>query len=183
MSNKTKSIFNILGILLIIMGVSFVPAIIVAILYKEYSSLSALAVVAFPCCILGFLATKILKPSLTELKVRDGFLIVSLSWIIASVVGALPFVISGSIPSFVDAFFETASGFSTTGASILNDIESLPKSILFWRSFTHWLGGMGIIVLLMALIPTLWISGQNVASSETPGPTLDKLTPRFADTA
>ena len=118
-----------------------------------------------------------------RLKARDGFLIVSLCWLLASLIGAVPLFISGAIPSYVDAFFEVCSGFSTTGSSILTDIESLPKSMLFWRSFTHWLGGMGIIVFAMALLPSIGANGQLIASAETPGPTLNKVSPRFSDTA
>ncbi len=183
MSLRKQMILRMVGIYFIIMGFAFFPSIIVAIINNENDSIFAFLIVAIPCLIAGLLIIKIFRPSLSKLKVRDGFLVVSLGWVLCSIIGAFPFVISQSIPSFVDAFFETASGFSTTGASILNDIESLSKSMLFWRSFTHWLGGMGIIVLLMALLPSLGIGGQNIAISETPGPTLDKLTPRFADTA
>lgn len=93
------------------------------------------------------------KPHKRRIYAREGFVIVSLSWILMSLFGALPFVISGAIPSFVDAIFETVSGFTTTGASIISDIEALPKSILFWRSFTHWIGGMGVIVFVLAILP------------------------------
>lgn len=98
----------------------------------------------------------------------------------ASTIGALPFCISGAIPNYIDAFFETCSGFSTTGSSILTDMEALPKSMNFWRAFTHWLGGMGIIVFAVAITPSFGMSGQVIASAETPGPTLDKITPRFS---
>jgi trk system potassium uptake protein TrkH len=108
---------------------------------------------------------------------------VSLSWLLVSVFGALPFVFSGSIPSFVNAFFESASGFSTTGASILTDIEILPKGILFWRSFTHWIGGMGILVVAVAVLPLLGAGAFQVFKAETPGPITEKLMPRMKDTA
>ena len=114
---------------------------------------------------------------------RDGFLVVVLSWLAVSAFGAIPFVITGTIPRYTDAFFETISGFTTTGASILRDIEGLPYSILFWRSLTHWLGGMGIVVLTVAVLPRLGIGGLKLMRSEAPGPTLDKLTPRVTETA
>lgn len=114
---------------------------------------------------------------------RDGFMFVSLSWILAALVGSLPFYFSGAIPVFTDAFFETISGFSTTGASILTDIESLPRSLLFWRSMTHWLGGMGIVVLTVAILPILGIGGLQLIKAEAPGPTVDKITPRITQTA
>ena len=117
------------------------------------------------------------------LLTREGFLFVTLSWISVSLSGALPFVLSGTIPSYADAFFEAMSGFTTTGATILTDIEALPRSILFWRSLMQWLGGMGIVVLTVAILPRMGIGGLKVLRSEAPGPTVDKLTPRIAQTA
>lgn len=114
---------------------------------------------------------------------REGFVIVSLSWVLMSLFGALPFVISGAIPSFTDAFFETVSGFTTTGASILNDIESLPKSILFWRSFTHWIGGMGVIVFVLAILPQKDMQSMHILRAEVPGPTVGKLVSKTKVTA
>ncbi len=118
-----------------------------------------------------------------EIKRRDGFLIVTLGWISMTLFGALPYVISQSIPSISDAFFETMSGFSTTGASILNNIEEMPESILFWRSMTQWIGGMGIIVLTIAVLPLLGIGGMELFVNEAPGPTKDKIHPRIKETA
>lgn len=114
---------------------------------------------------------------------RDGFLLVTLSWVLAAFFGALPFYISGSMASLTDAFFESMSGFTTTGASILTDIESLPKPILFWRSLTHWLGGMGIVVLIVAIFQFLGGGGLHLLKAETPGPTVDKITPRITEMA
>lgn len=118
-----------------------------------------------------------------SLSTKDGFLFVTLSWAAVSLLGALPFFISGAIPSFTDSVFETMSGFTTTGASILNEIEPLPDSILFWRSLTHWLGGMGIVVLTVAVLPLLGIGGLQLIKAEAPGPTVDKITPRITETA
>ncbi|MBI9105014.1 MAG: TrkH family potassium uptake protein [Spirochaetales bacterium] len=114
---------------------------------------------------------------------RDGFFYVTSGWILASAFGALPFFLSGAIPSYADAYFETMSGFTTTGASILTDIEAMPRSLLFWRSLTHWLGGMGIVVLLVALMPLLGAGGARLVGAESPGPQVDKLTPRITDNA
>ncbi|MEG1067561.1 MAG: TrkH family potassium uptake protein [Anaerovoracaceae bacterium] len=183
MSVNFNGVIRIMGILFIIMGLAFLPSLLVAIIYGEWLSLRCFLWTIIPCFIIGTLLVIKFHPSLIKPKVRDGFLIVSMSWLAASIIGAVPLVLSGSIPNPFDAFFEMCSGFSTTGSTILTDIESLPKSMLFWRSFTHWLGGMGIIVFLMALMPALGIGGQLIASAETPGPTLDKLTPRFSDTA
>ncbi len=119
----------------------------------------------------------------SELGLREAFAVVSLSWVFASLIGALPFYLSGSLPSFTDAFFEAMSGFSTTGASVLTDIESNPRGILFWRSLTHWLGGMGIIVLSLAILPFIGVGGMQLFKAEVPGPTPEKLTPRIQQTA
>ena len=118
-----------------------------------------------------------------ELRKREGYLIVTLGWLCMSFTGTLPYLTSGAIPDFTDAFFETISGFTTTGASILIDIEALPKSILFWRSLTHWIGGMGIIVLTIAILPVLGIGGMQLFLAEAPGPAQDKLHPRIKETA
>lgn len=157
----------------------------VAIIYKEYDSVVAFTITCAITFGLGILTTNILgKNASTEaLRYTDSYFIVAFTWIMSSVLAAIPFVIQGSIPNVIDAFFEMCSGFSTTGATILTDVEALPKSMLFWRSETQWLGGMGIIVLMVALVPNLGVKAQNVASAETPGPTVTKLTSRFSDTA
>ena len=183
MSINFNNIFRILGILFIIIGISFLPSLVVAAYFNEKLCEKSFILTMIPCFIIGFALIKNYKPSLMKMKSRDGFLIVSLCWLFASIIGSFPLVLSGAIPNPIDAFFEICSGFSTTGSTILTDIESLPKSMLFWRSFTHWLGGMGIIVFAMALLPTLGIAGQIIASAETPGPTLDKITAKFSDTA
>jgi trk system potassium uptake protein TrkH len=119
----------------------------------------------------------------TQLTAREGFAIVGLSWIAMTFFGTLPYVFTGAISSFTDAFFETAAGFSTTGASIVPDPGELAKGILFWRAFTQWIGGMGIIVLSVAILPLLGVGGVELARAESPGPTPDRLTPRFRETA
>lgn len=118
-----------------------------------------------------------------EIKKRDGYLIVTLGWLAMTLFGTLPYVLSNSIPNYSDAFFETISGLTTTGASILNDIESIPKGVLFWRSMTQWIGGMGIIVLTIAILPLLGVGGMELFASESPGPTKDKIHPRIKETA
>jgi len=118
-----------------------------------------------------------------EINKREGYIVVSFGWVIMSLSGTLPYVLTESIPSFTNAFFETMSGYTTTGASILNDIEAVPKGILFWRSLTHWIGGMGIIVLAIAILPLLGIGGMQLFAAEAPGPSADKLHPRITDTA
>lgn len=119
----------------------------------------------------------------TVLSQRIGYLFVTLAWVFSALLGALPFVLSGAIPSYLDAFFETMSGFTTTGATILTDIEVLPKCLLLWRATTHWLGGMGIVVLTVAILPLLGIGGRTLMEAEAPGPQVDKFTPRISHTA
>ncbi|MEA4987913.1 MAG: TrkH family potassium uptake protein [Anaerovorax sp.] len=167
----------------ILLAAAMIPSLIVSLLYNEIDAAISFARCIVPMLFLGAFVVYKIKPTSSTLRMRDGFLIVASCWILASIFGAFPFLLSNSIPSFIDAFFETASGFSTTGASILTDIEVLPKGILFWRSFTHWLGGMGILVFAIALLPALGIGGQRIIRAETPGPTLDKLSPKISDSA
>lgn len=155
---------------------------IVGILYQE----SRAAIAYFGTALLCFLTGMLLclrRPSRTELYTREGFAAVALGWIILSIFGALPFVFTGDIPSFVDALFETISGFTTTGASILSDVEALTHAGLFWRSFTHWIGGMGVFVFIMAILPMMGGSTMNLMRAESPGPSVGKLVPRVKNTA
>lgn len=126
---------------------------------------------------------RLFRPVDNRLFARDGFAIVGLGWILLSLIGAIPFVISGSIPNYIDAVFETVSGFTTTGASVLNDIESMPRGDMFWRQFTHWIGGMGVLVFIMAVLPTSSEHSMHIMRAEVPGPTVGKLVPRAKKTA
>lgn len=132
---------------------------------------------------IGLLLYFLNKPNSTNIQKKEGYLIVTLGWLILSFTGMLPYIFSGTIPDISNAFFETISGYSTTGSSILTDIEAMPKGILFWRSATHWIGGMGIIVLTIAILPLLGIGGMQLFMAEAPGPSTDKLHPRISDTA
>ncbi len=178
---------HVLGVvsvlLLIISGFMFFP-ILVALFYNEYELLVSF-LVPIGLMVLFYIIVKLLTLNMerTDVSTKEGFLLVSLSWILSSLFGALPFVISGYIPSFTDAFFETMSGFTTTGASILTDIEALPHALLFWRSLTHWLGGMGIVVLTVAIFPLLGFGAFQLLKAEAPGPTVDKITPKIKETA
>ncbi len=125
----------------------------------------------------------LVRPKNGEMYAREGFLLVGLSWIGMSLFGAIPFVLSGEIPNYADAFFETVSGFTTTGASILTNVESMSKSCLFWRSFTHWVGGMGVLVFLMAVLPMSGEHSMHIMRAEVPGPTVGKLVPRVRQTS
>lgn len=157
-----------------------VPAVC-ALFYRE-DCIYVFALCMAICLLVG-IALTIKKPKSFSLYSKEGYVIVALCWIAISIFGALPFTLSGSIPNFIDAFFETVSGFTTTGATILSDIESLPKSILLWRSFTHWLGGMGVLVLLVAILPLSGGSNMYILRAESPGPSVSKLVPKVRSTA
>jgi len=176
-----KSVLHILGFLVIILGLMMAIPLILSYFYVDGSSNGILYSMLISI-VSGLLMFK-LTSTKTDLSVRDGFLVVSLGWFIMALFGALPYFLSGAIPDFSDAFFESMSGFTTTGATILTEIEALPKSLHFWRAFTHWIGGMGIIVLSLAILPMLGIGGMQLFKAEVPGPTADKLTPRVHQTA
>jgi len=163
-------------------GLFIMLSIIISFIYKENDAYYFLISGLFTF-IAGFIAYYTTRNADKNITKRDGYVVVTLSWIVFSLFGSIPFVLTGSIPSFTDAFFETISGFTTTGASVLNDIESLSHGILFWRSLTQWLGGMGIIVLSLAVLPILGIGGMQLFIAEVPGPTPDKLHPRISGTA
>jgi trk system potassium uptake protein TrkH len=177
-----RIILQILGFLLIIEGLFMFTGIPFSLYYCEHKCLSLLysgLITASTGSIVWFVnrnASRIIGK-------REGYIIVSVAWIIISLFGTLPYLISGAISNFTDAFFETISGFTTTGASILTDIEIMPKGLLFWRAMTHWIGGMGIIVLSVAILPLLGIGGMQLFVAEMPGITPDKLHPRITQTA
>ncbi|MBR3680308.1 MAG: TrkH family potassium uptake protein [Oscillospiraceae bacterium] len=172
----------VLGMLLMFEGIFMAAPILTAAIYGE-SELSVFIGVALFCIGIGILTSKLCRPKTKTMFAREGYLIVAFSWILLSICGALPFVISGAIPSFIDALFESVSGFTTTGATILGDVESLPKSILMWRSFTHWFGGMGVLVFIMAFIPLSGGQNMYIMKAESPGPSVGKLVPRIKTTA
>jgi len=176
-----RMILKILGFLLVIEAACMLPCLLVSLIYKEHDF------IAFAITIAVLLTAGVslysIRAKNTNLYSRDGVAIVSMGWIIISLSGSLPFILSGAIPSFADAFFECVSGFTTTGSSILREIESLPKGILFWRNFTNWLGGMGVLVLTLAILPRAGATTFQIMKAESPGPNPDKLVPRMAQTA
>ena len=174
-------VLYILGCVLKFESAFLVLPALVGLIYREHASVSYLAV-AVLCLILGVLLTH-KKPRSTNLYTREGFVAVALSWIIMSIFGAIPFVLTGDIPFYVDALFETISGFTTTGSSILTDVESISKASRFGRSFSHWIGGMGVFVFIMAILPMMGGSTMNLMKAESPGPSVSKLVPHVKDTA
>jgi trk system potassium uptake protein TrkH len=176
-------IFRLIGILNFFLGLSMVAPLSVSLIYSDGSFFPLLYsfLITSGSGLLLFVLTKTSDyPSLSQ---REGMAIVTLGWVSAGLFGALPFLFSGSISSITHAYFESISGFTTTGASILSNIESLPKGILFWRSLTQWMGGMGIIVLSIAILPFLGIGGMQLYKAEIPSPVVDKLQPRISETA
>lgn len=171
----------ILGWVLLIEGMFLLLPCGIALVYRENSGWSFL-IMSIVCFIIGFLSMKN-KPENQVYFAREGLIVVALSWIIMSIFGAIPFVLNGDIPNFTDALFETISGFTTTGASILTNVEALSKCSLFWRSFTHWIGGMGVFVFLLAVLPMTGGHNMNLMKAESPGPSVGKLVPKVRDTA
>ncbi len=179
-----KLIIRMLSFISLISSFFIASMSFVALYFKEYEALKGflftIIIIALAAAV-GILTTS--KNEKKDLSVKGGFIFVSLSWIIVSAFGALPFYISGAIPSYVDAYFETMSGLTTTGASILTNIEGLPESMLLWRATTHWLGGMGIVVLTVAILPLLGVDAFRLLKAEAPGPVADRLSSRITKTA
>ncbi|SMO85731.1 trk system potassium uptake protein TrkH [Saccharicrinis carchari] len=177
-----RMILFIMGLLLVVEGVFMLLSAAVALMYGEYD-LPYFLISALICFIIGGVLSASNYKAERNMGKKEGYIIVSMVWVVFSFFGLLPFYLSGAIPSFTDAFFETMSGFTTTGSTILNDIEALPHGILFWRSLIQWLGGMGIIVFSLAILPFLGVGGMQLYVAEVPGPVAEKLSPRIADTA
>ncbi|MBC3757252.1 TrkH family potassium uptake protein [Hyunsoonleella sp. SJ7] len=177
-----KIIFHFLGLLIVFNGGFMLLSALISLIYKDGVTLQLL-LASGVALLLGGIAMLFTRKHIKEMNKREGYIVVTFGWIIMALTGTLPYVMTGSIPSFTNAFFETMSGYTTTGASILNDIEAMPEGVLFWRSLTHWIGGMGIIVLAIAILPLLGIGGMQMFAAEAPGPNADKLHPRITDTA
>lgn len=178
-----KMVFRISGRIARIEGLLLLLPAVVALIYGEYRAMWSFLIVAALSIALGVVTTVFVKPKNTVIYAREGFATVAMAWVGMSLLGALPFVISGEIPNFVDALFETVSGFTTTGASILKNVEGLGKGMLFWRSFTHWLGGMGVLVFVMAIANNISDRTIHIMRAEMPGPVVGKLVPKVKDTA
>ena len=177
-----KTVFSTIGYISITEAVLLLLPTAVSLYYGE-SCIWSFLITSAAAAVIGITLCFALRTRNNVIYAKDGFAIVSLAWLFMSVIGALPFVISGEIPSYVDAFFETVSGFTTTGASIVDDVESLSHGILFWRSFTHWVGGMGVLVFVMALLPNMSDRPIHIMRAEMPGPVIGKIVPRAKDTA
>ena len=179
---RYKIVLHTVGRVILFEAALLLLPLAVALIYGE-SCAEAFIITILIAAALGFAVSRLCSGAEKDIFIREGFAIVSLSWISISAIGALPFVISGEIPSYIDAFFETVSGFTTTGASILTDVESMSRGLLFWRSLTHWLGGMGVLVFVMAIMEKVPDRSINILRAEMPGHSVDKLVPRSRSTA
>lgn len=177
-----KMVFRVTGLLLLVEGAALLVSLLVS-LVTGGSDAQAFVWSVLACGIPGGLLILLTQKAPRNFTRREGFMIVSLVWLVFSLFGALPYILSGTIPGFTDAFFETMSGFTTTGASVVDNLESFPRGILFWRAVTHWLGGMGIIVLFLTMMPAFGIGGLQLYDAEAPGLTVEKISPRIHQTA
>ena len=177
-----KIIIHIIGVLLLFNGGLMLLSSLVSFLMKDGVTFE-ITLSSFLVMIFGGGMMLFSRHHKKQIQKREGYLIVTLGWLLISLTGMLPYLLTGSIQEIPSAFFETMSGYTTTGSSILTDIESIPAGVLFWRSMTHWIGGMGIIVLAIAILPLLGIGGMQLFTAEAPGPSSDKLHPRITDTA
>jgi len=178
---SVRRVLNVVGLLQVFTGLSMLVATGVSLFYRDGDTLGIL-VAAVLTIVFGVVTFRFTR-SKGEISSREGFAIVTFAWTGAAVFGALPYLFTGTIPGVIPAVFESMSGFTTTGATVFSEIESLPHGILFWRSFTHWLGGMGIIVLAIAILPYLGVGGMQLFKAEVPGPTPERLRPRITQTA
>ena len=177
-----KVLLKVVGILVMVTGLSMLPSFFVSIIYGDPTEIiQSLFFSSVLPIVFGYTVFYAFKGYKQSLKLRDGFILLALCWLIASLVGSVPFIVSGAAANPVNAFFESVSGFSTTGASVFNDVESLPRGIIFWRATTQWVGGIGILVLAVGLMPSLGISGQNVLSNELPNLSLGKISTKMPD--
>ena len=174
---------HIVGAILVSIGMTMLFALAWSVYYNDAGMIPLMQSIVATLVVGGGLYSGFRNPKAAPMSHREGMAIVALGWVAAAVMGALPFYFSDHFHTFTDCMFESMSGFTTTGASVLTDIEAVPRSLLFWRSFTHWLGGMGIIVLSLAILPFLGVGGMQLYKAEVPGPVPDKLKPRIKDTA
>ena len=177
-----RLVLYLLGAIMLVEAAAMAPALLVSLIYGDGDA-DALLKTMMLLAALGLPLRFGTHPQERNLRAREGFLVVALAWLGLSAFGALPFVFSGMIPNYVDALFEAVSGFTTTGATVLTSFEGLPRGIMFWRSFTHWIGGMGVLVLTLALLPKLSNRTSHLVRAESPGPTLSKIVPKMGDTA
>ena len=176
-----RIVVKMLGYLMLLESALMLPSLIISLIYEQSDTLPFILCIVI-LVFIGFILSSIKAPD-KSIKTKEGLAIVTLGWLFFSFFGCLPFVFSGAIPSVVDAMFESVSGFTTTGATVIADVEAVPSGLIFWRSFTHWIGGMGILVFTVALLPMIGTGGFQIYKAESPGPTADRINPKIKDTA
>ncbi|MBR3872556.1 MAG: TrkH family potassium uptake protein [Clostridia bacterium] len=177
-----RLVIRLLGAIMLIEALAMLPSMLISIVTHDGCVQAFLNTIAI-LCLCGMPMWMLARPKESNLRAREGFVTVALAWVMLSAFGALPFVFSGMIPNYIDAFFESVSGFTTTGASVFSGFEGAPKGIMFWRSFTHWIGGMGVLVLTLALLPSMTGRASHLARAESPGPSFSKIVPKMGDSA
>jgi len=181
---RFQAVFYLIGRLLCLIGALMLVPVVCSVYYGESKSIHSFLISAAVAVFTGVVCQIVFKAGRDQhIAIRDGFLLVTLAWCLVSLLGALPYYLSRTLPSFIDALFESTSGFTTTGASVVKNIEAFPHGILLWRNFTQWIGGMGIIVLAVAILPQLSVGGMQLLKNELPGPTFEQIKPRIRQTA
>lgn len=175
-------IVRILGIITLITGVSMLPALLCAYLYHDPDTIRSLMLSASGCILLGGIVVLFVRPAQSRFRTREGYLVVALCWLVASLLGTFPYYLSDFTGSFIDAFFESTAGFTTTGCTVIS-AEIMPHALLMWKAISHWLGGMGILVFVISILPALGINGQMIVRAEAPGPVFEKMAVRMSDSA
>ena len=177
-----RLIIHLLSSIMLVEGAAMAPSLILALVYQDGDAM-AMGLSMLITVLAALPGRLFARPAEKTLRAKEGFLVVALAWIFMSIFGAIPFMISGLLPHFADALFESVSGFTTTGATVLTNFENLPRGVMFWRSFTHWIGGMGVLVLTLALLPQMSGRTSHLVRAESPGPSLSKIVPKLGDSA
>lgn len=177
-----RTIIKILGVIILIVGVSMLPALLCAYLYDDMGDFRALLISIVITIGIGSMVCLFSKPTRAKFRVREGYIVVALCWVVASAFGSLPYLLSGFTETVIDGLFESVAGFTTTGCTVV-DLSNIPKSLLMWKAITHWLGGMGILVFVISILPALGVNGQIVVRAESPGPVMEKMAVRMSDSA
>lgn len=178
-----RLVIKVLGAILLIEAVAMVPSLLIGIAHRDPNDATSLLFSALILTVLGLPMWLLAKPEENNMRAKEGFVIVALAWLLLSAFGAVPFVLSGMIPNYIDALFESVSGFTTTGATVLTRFDHLPHGVMFWRAFTHWIGGMGVLVFMLALLPQMTGRTSHLVRAESPGPSMSKIVPKMGDTA
>ena len=178
-----RLVIKVLGVLMLIEALAMLPSLGIGLIHKDPGDAKAMLYSMLPLIAAGLPMWLLAKPSENNMRAKEGFVIVALAWILLSAFGALPFLLSRMIPNYIDALFESVSGFTTTGATVVTDFANRPHGVMFWRAFTHWIGGMGVLVLTLALLPQMTGRTSHLVRAESPGPSMSKIVPKMGDSA